>query len=199
MYEELIYPAAFLFLTIIPLLMYMGLKKIADPVPVWLPASLALATFGLLVLVKNLASFNGQATLDILLLFLLMALAVITPYSVFEKKIGVPTPALFFFLVYFIALFFSLMIFLHEGYEGRPYDHYSTILPFFYVGAALDSVIQFLNCGDAVYSFGSRIYDDIEIAGLYLEVIIVSGLSYAVFGYLFSWGRNRSSRQPPTQ
>jgi len=84
-----------LFIFVIPAVLYLALKIIADPVPFWLPLLPVIPVIGILYLSRGLFKGTGlveNILLPFSLIFLLSSLAVIGPYPLFEKKIGAKNP-----------------------------------------------------------------------------------------------------------
>jgi hypothetical protein len=193
MFSELFWPAlilgALISLLILPLLIYIGLKKIKNPVPFWLPAGFAIAAFLIsdIFLSKEQGMFAAVA--HALLFFLLCALAIIIPLPLFRKKMDLENtenvsyvliPAA---LVEIFCLVYSIVN-QHDMMIGRPWTHAADRFPFL-VGWLMDGVIQSYHATDVVYAYESPIYGLVMSAGFYLEVILVSGALYAVLCFLF--------------
>ncbi len=98
MNENLIFPLVMLlfliFILIIPSVLHAGVRKIATPVPFWLPLLLAAGVFliagGILGgdLIEKGNVFVGTLVIFTFIL-LLMSLAVITPYLWLREKTGI--------------------------------------------------------------------------------------------------------------
>jgi hypothetical protein len=174
-----------LFIFVIPTLLYHALKKIADPVPLWLPLLFVILVIGIFSsgliggqgLVKNLI-------IPFSLIFLLSSLAVIGPYPLFEKKIGAKNPWQVFTLMSFVGValfFFSTM---GERFEGQPSPALFSTFPL--SGWIFDGLVNILHLQDAVYAFDSHVYSILWECAFYLEVFFIAFLYYAVLGWVSS-------------
>ncbi|MDD1694734.1 MAG: hypothetical protein LUQ71_08420 [Methanoregula sp.] len=187
MYENLIFPLVVLlflvFVFIVPMVLYTCLKRIANPVPRWLPVALTIADLLLLswVLLSGVISEGDVLTGTLLIFFLmlmLVSLAVVTPYLFFGKKTSTDNPWITFSLLSFIgaALFFSTTM--AELKVGMPLPVFGSRMPG--SGWAVDTVISVLSLGDSVYAFDSPVYYPVLAVCLYLDVFVIAGLYYAV-------------------
>jgi len=187
MYEDLIFPLVtilfLLFIIIVPMALYTGLRKIADPVPLWLP--LLLTVFVLLAL-GGILQFNVFGKDSVLvgtlvyfsLLLLLTTLAVITPYFWFGKRTGIGRPWLVFSLMSFIGVALMFFTTMGESREGGPLPQFFLILPL--TGWIFDGLAAILNIQEIVYSGTLPVHTLLLAVGLYLEMFIIAGLYYVL-------------------
>jgi hypothetical protein len=176
-----------LFIFVFPTLLYLALKKIAEPVPFWLPLLLVIPVIGILILSSGL--FKGPGLVENILLpfsliFLLSTLAVIGPYPLFERKIGAKNPWQVFTLMSFVGValfFFSTM---GERLEGQPSPPLFSTFPL--SGWIFDGLANVLHLQDAVYAFNSTVYSTLWACAFYLEVFFIAFLYYAVLGLISS-------------
>jgi len=175
-----------IFLLAVPILLYEGLKKIRDPVPLRFP--LLLSGIVLLVLAGILRS-GLIGTVDVLtgtlgmaaLMLLVIALAVITPFSPFEKKIRIDPAWSLFPLLSLAGAYLLFIASVGESRAGGPLSWFTPLLPL--TGWILDDTATVLHVKDIVYAPGP-LYTFLLTAGLYLEVFIVAGLFYALLALL---------------
>jgi len=176
-----------LFIFIIPPLLYLALRKIADPVPFWLSLLPVIPVVGLQVLSSGLFKGSGLVENIILpfsLIFLLSSLAVIGPYPLFEKKIGAKNPWQIFALMSFMGMalfFFSTM---GDRLEGQPSPPLFSTFPL--SGWIFDGLANVLHFQDTVYAFNSPVYSTLWACAFYLEVFFIAFLYYAVLGLVSS-------------
>jgi hypothetical protein len=175
------------FILLVPWLLYTGLRKISDPVPLRLP--LLLAVFVLLVMggilqFKVLGKGNSMAgtLLMFSLMLLLTSLAVITPYFWFGNRTGIDRPLLIFSLLSFIGIFLMFWTTLGESREGGPLPRFFLLLPL--TGWFFDLLAYLLNIGDIVYSAALPVHTLLVAAGLYGEVFIIAAVFYALLSVL---------------
>ncbi|MFA4848733.1 MAG: hypothetical protein WC626_03320 [Methanoregula sp.] len=176
-----------IFLLAVPALLYAGLKKIADPVPLWLP--LLLSGIVLLVLAGSLqfrVINNSDVLLETLemaiLMLLVITLAVISPFPPFEKKIRIDPPIAIFPLLSLVGVYLLFLASLGESLEGGPLSWFSPLLPL--TGWILDGAAASLHIQDIVYAPGLQMHTILLATGLYLEVFIIAGLFYALLSVL---------------
>ncbi len=192
MYEDLIFPLVLLlfliFILFVPTLLYAGLRKIADPVPRWLPLLLALFVLlgmgGILQsnLIGHVNSMGGTLVMFSLML-LLTSLAVISPYLWFGEKTGIVRPWLIFSLLSFISVVLLFWSTMGESREGGPLPRFTLLLPL--TGWFLDGSAAILHIQETVYSSSLPVVHTLLLAvGLYLEVFIIAALFYAVLSML---------------
>ena len=191
MVEDLIFPLVMLlfviFILIVPWLLYTGIRKIADPVPLRLPlllAVLVLLVMGGILQFKVLGKGNSMAgTLLIFsLMLLLTSLAVITPYFWFGHKTGIDRPLLVFSLLSFIGVFLMFWTTLGESREGGPLNQFFLLLPL--TGWIFDLLASHLTIGDIVYSSALPVHTLLLAVGLYLEVFVIAVIFYALLSAL---------------
>jgi drug/metabolite transporter (DMT)-like permease len=191
MYEDLIFPLimvlSLLFIIIVPCLLYAGLKKIANPVPLWLPLLLAVVV---LLVMGGILQFhiftepNSMAgTLVYFFLFLILtSLAVITPYLWIGEKNTTGRPWLILALLSFIGVIMMFWTTMGESKEGGPLPQFFPLLPL--TGGILDVSASLLNSRDIVYSADLPVHTLLLAAGLYLEVFIMATLICVLAGML---------------
>ena len=191
MYEDLIFPLVLLlfliFILVVPVLLYKGCRKIADPIPLRLPL---LSVVVILMVMLGLTQLNvithGNSLVGTLLVFSLMllltTLAVITAYIWFGKRTGIDRPWATFTLLTFIGVFLMFWSTMGESREGGPLPGFSLILPL--TGWIFDGAAALLNIRDIVYSPVLPVHTLLHEIGLYMEVLIVAGLFYAVMNML---------------
>jgi len=176
-----------IFLLAVPALIYAGLKKITDPVPLWLPLLLS----GIVLLVQagslQLGIFNNSDVLAetlvvAVLMLLVITLAVISPFPPFEKKIRIDPPWSLFPLLSFAGAYLLFLASTGESMEGGPLPWFSPLLPL--NGWVLDDTAAALHVQDIVYAPGLQIHTILLAAGLYMEVFIIAGLFYALLSVL---------------
>ncbi|MCK9630059.1 MAG: hypothetical protein M0R30_00295 [Methanoregula sp.] len=187
MYENLIFPLVVLiflvFVLIIPVLLYRGLKKLADPVPPWIPVGLAIVTLFLLAVLQradkvlDLGALTGT-TVMFALMFLLVSLAVVTPYFYFEKKTGTDAPWLIFSLLSFVGCCLFFYTTMAELLHGMPLPLFNSRMPG--SGWFLDTIISALSLNEFVYAFESPVYLIGLAICLYLDVLVIAAMYYAV-------------------
>lgn len=176
-----------LFILVIPTLLYLALKKISDPVPLWLPLLPVVPVIGILYLSGSLFKGTGlveNILLPFSLIFLLSSLAVIGPYPIFEKKIGAKNPWILFPLMSFVGValfFFSTM---GDRLAGQPSPPLFSTFPL--SGWIFDGMANLLNLQDLVYAFDSHVYSILWACAFYLEVFFIAFLYYAMLGLVSS-------------
>jgi hypothetical protein len=189
MYENLIPPLIILsfiiFLIVIPALLYTGLKKIADPVPLRYPLLLAVAVVLVMAVFLQLTMNNKDNPIAgamgyYLLLFTLISLAVITPYFLLGKKIRIDRPLLMFSLLSFMGVALLLFNSMGETTVEGPRSPFFPGLPL--TGWLLDGAASMLNIQGIVYSATLPLYSVLFAVGLSLEVFIIAALFYALLG-----------------
>jgi len=176
-----------LFIFVIPAVLYLALKKIADPVPLWLPLLLVIPVIGILYLSSGLFKGSGlveNILLPFSLIFLLSSLAVIGPYPLFERKIGAKNPWQIFALMSFVGMalfFFSTM---GDRLTGQPSPPLFSTFPL--SGWIFDGLASVLHLQDVVYAFNSMVYSTLWACAFYLEIFFIAFLYYAVLGWVSS-------------
>jgi len=174
-----------LLIFVIPTVLYLALKKIADPVPLWLPLLPVIPVIGIF----SSGLVGGQGLVENILLpfsliFLLSSLAVIGPYPLFEKKIGAKNLWQVFTLMSFVGValfFFSTM---GDRLEGQPSPPLFSTFPL--SGWIIDGLANVLHLQDAVYAFNSHVYSTLWACAFYLEIFFIAFLYYAVLGWVSS-------------
>jgi hypothetical protein len=188
MYEDLFPPLIILlflvFIFVIPVVVYAGFRRIADPVPFWYP--LVPAAVVLLVMVglsrqKSVFGDNSSmaGTLVIFSLMLLLnTLAVISSYLRFGKKTGTDQPWPAFTLLSFVGIFLMFWSTMGESREGGPLTLFGLVLPL--TGWIFDIPAAIFHIQDIVYSPALPVYSILFGVGLFLEMVVVAGLFYAL-------------------
>jgi len=176
-----------LFIFIVPPLLYAGLKKFRDPVPVCLPVILSILVVGVLAGIRASGIISAENTLvgtviSFFLLLLLVDLAVIAPFPYFGKKIGITNPWMIFSLPAFIGAYLLFYTTAGEMYVGQPLPPLSAPLPL--TGWILDGVVSVLGLQETMYAFGSPVYAILREIGLWFEVFIVAIVYYGVLSIL---------------
>ncbi|MCK9630044.1 MAG: hypothetical protein M0R30_00220 [Methanoregula sp.] len=194
---SIIIEVAFLFIiAVVPLLLYAGLKRIVNPVPVVLPVLIAgiiiipldyitlkLFTLDLIRMERGDVILLSNAFFALVILF--GAVAVVTAFAYLKRKMAqkwhwiAMAPAAFAG-----AVCTGISLIIETTAEG-PWPHYFHRLPVF-IGVFMDYIIAVFHLGDVVYGHGSQVYNLILYAGLFLEVFIVSVLVYALTCFLWS-------------
>jgi drug/metabolite transporter (DMT)-like permease len=191
MYEDLIFPVVMLlfviFILIVPALLYAGLRKIANPVPLRLPLLLAvvvLLVMGGILQFHVFSEPNSMAgTLALFsLMLLLTSLAVITPYFWFGDKTGIDRPWLIFSLLSFIGVVLMFLSTMGESREGGPLPRFFPLLPL--TGGILDVSASVLHVQDIVYSPAFPVHTLLIAAGLYIEVFVIVAMFYVLLSRL---------------
>ena len=176
-----------LFIFFVPPLLYRGLKKAADPVPLYLPVILSVFVMGALAGIGDLHIISEDNVVAgtiaaFLLLLLFVDFAVIAPYPIFERKIGVIATWKVFSLPSFIGAFLLFYMTAGEAYVGRPMPPFSAPLPL--TGWILDGAASAFGLQGVVYAFGSPVYEILRETGLWFEVIIIAIAYYWVLSVL---------------
>lgn len=191
MYEDLIFPLVIilflLFIVVVPMALYTGIRRIANPVPFWLPLLLA---FLVLLAMEGIFRFRVIGNDSVLagtlvyfsLLLLLTSLAVITPYLWFGKRTGINRPWLVFSLLSFISVGLMFFTTMGESREGGPLPQFFQMLPL--TGWIFDGLANLLHIQDIAYSATLTVHTLLLAIGLYLEVFIIAGLFYILPGVL---------------
>jgi len=176
-----------LFVFILPPLLYLALKKIADPVPLWVSPLFAVIVLGFLY-TGIISSDNAYENNLILfaLIFLISTFAVIGPYPFFEKKIRIQNPWKLFPFAAFIGTALFLIATMGEIYAGRPWSAFSSSLPL--TGWILDGLANLLQVQGTVYAYYSHVYRTLWACGFYLEIFIIAVVYYAVLARLYPAG-----------
>jgi hypothetical protein len=114
------------------------------------------------------------------LLFILLGLAVITPYFWIGKRTGIRRPWIIFAVLSFLSVALWLFSTLGESREGGPYSPFFPALPL--TGWILDGAASILPIPIVYTSLPLHIV--LFEAGLYLEIFIVAAIVYAILGLL---------------
>lgn len=189
MLQELLFPLlVLLFLAFAfagPLLLYHGLKRLADPVHPALPlllSGLVMVLWGWIqvsMLLKDAGVVAGTLAV-FTLMFLLVTLAIVTAYSFFCRPLSAGDPWLAFSLLAFIGnsmFFLTTMGHLRVGMSLPPLG---SRMPG--AGNLLDFAITALDAGDIVYAFDSSLYSFALGFALYLNVFVLSAGYFWVLG-----------------
>lgn len=193
MYENLIFPSV-LFLVIFfiiagPAACYLALRKIADPVPYWVPlalAALVLLVMGSLLWSGMIGESNTLSSVLVIysLTFLLLSLAIATPYLWFKNMTGIDRPWLIFSLLSLISIalvFFSTM---GEHRTGELHSPFSPAI--LLTGWILDGFTSFFGLQEIVYSPALPVHTLLYTFGICLQAFIIAAVYFA----LMSVGRS---------
>ena len=182
-----------IFIFAVPVLLYLGLRKIANPVPLWLPLFIS----GLVVLVLagilQAGIFNNTDPLVTTLLLatimlLVMTLAVISPFPYFEKKIRIDPLMIVFPLISLVGVYLLFLASMGESKQGGPLSSFSLLLPI--TGWLFDGAATLLHGGDVVYS-SPLLHTVILAIGYYFEVFILAGVFYLVMSLMPEAGNRK--------
>lgn len=186
MYENLIFPAVLVLVIIFiiagPSACYLALRKIADPVPYWHPLALTalvqVAMGGLLWSGVIGESTTLSSVLVIYsLTFLLLSLAIATPYLWFKKKTGIDRPWLIFSLLSIISIalvFFSTM---GEHPTGELLPPFSPDL--LLTGWIFDGIAWIFSLQEIVYSPALPVHTLLYTLGLYIQTFIIAAVYFS--------------------
>jgi len=170
-----------------PWLLLTGLRKLADPVPLYLPVLVSgivlLVTCGLSVsgILENAGVLAG--TLGVFgIMFLMVTLAVITPYCYFRSAEKNGDPWMILSLLAFIGNFLVYFTILDAVRTDRPLPLFGSRM--IGSGHLLDIVISALGVGETVYTISSPFYFVIMVAALWLDVFIISFLYFWLLSLL---------------
>ena len=192
MNENLIFPAVLVLVIIFviagPAACYLALRKIADPVPSWLPlvlAALVLVVMGGLLWSGVIGESNTLSSVIVIysITFLLLSLAIATPYLWFKKKTGIDRPWLIFSLLSIISIalvFFSTM---GEHRTGELLPPFSPDL--LLTGWILDGFTGIFGLREIVYSPALPVHSLFYTFGICLQAFIIAAVYFA----LISFGR----------
>jgi len=171
------------FLLAVPALLYAGLKKIASPVPLWLPLILSGIVLAVSVQpgVINTGDVLAGSLVMATIMLLVISLAVISPFPPFEKRIAIDSGAVFP-LLSLAGAYLLFLASLGESLEGGPLPWFSPLLPL--TGWILDGAAAVFHVQDIVYAPGLPIHTILLAVGLYLEVFIIAALFYALLSVL---------------
>jgi hypothetical protein len=186
-YENLILPLVIilflLFILVVPSVLYRAIRKIADPVSVWMPVLLA----GVVLLVMaGILRFNliardntlaGTLVIFSLILFL-TSLGIITPYLWFGKKTGIDRPWLIFSCLSFFGVASMFYTTMGHSYEGQPLSPFGQLLPL--TGWILDSLAALFNLQEIVYSALLPVHTILLAFGLYLQILIIATVYFGL-------------------
>lgn len=191
MVQELILPLLcilFLFFVIAgPVLLYRGLKRLADPVPPALPLLIS----GLVIVLWGWIQVSGilkdagvvAGTLAVFtLMFFLVTLAIVTAYSFFSRPVSDGGPWLAFALLAFIGNCMFFLTTMGHYRVGMPLPDLGSRVPG--SGNLLDLAITALNVGDIAYAFDSPVYSPALAFALYLNVFVLSAGYFWVLSML---------------
>ena len=182
-----------LFVFIIPLLLYCGLKRILNPIPLWQFPLFAIVVIDLIY--TGILSSNNLYNNELLLFALILLLstcAVIGPYPMFEKRIRIKNSWIVLSSAAFIGSALFIMTTLGEIYVGRPWPAFSSSLPL--TGWIFDGLTNLLHAQDAVYAYYSPMYRTLWACGFYLEILVIAIVFYAVLARRFPGDINPGPR-----
>ena len=170
-----------------PWLALTAMRKLADPVPVYLPVLVAvivliitcwLSVSGMLysagVLVGTLTVFS--------IMFLLVTLAVVTPYCWFRKPERNGDSWLSLALLAFIGNFLTYFTILDGVRPDRPLPFFGSRFPG--SGNLLDLIVSGSGLGEAVYSVHFPCYIVLMMAALWLDVLFISAVYFGLLSVL---------------
>ena len=160
-----------------PWLVLTVMRKLADPVPVFLPVLCAVVVliitcwfsfsgilYGIGVLLGTLSVFS--------IMFLLVTLAVVTPYCWFWKP-GIKRENWFALsLLAFIGNFMTYFTILDGVRSDRPLPFFGSRFPG--SGNLLDLIVSGSGLGEAVYTVHSPWYIVLMMTALWLDVLFLS-------------------------
>ncbi len=182
-----------LFVFIIPLLLYCGLKRILNPIPLWLFPLFAILVIDFIYTgVFSRSDTYGNDLVLFTLCLLISTFAVISPYPAFEKRIRIKNSWIVLCSAAFIGATLFLMTTLGEIYVGRPWPAFSSSLPL--TGWIFDGLVNLLHASDLVYAYYSPVYRTLWVCGFYLEILVIAIVYYAVLGRRFP-GDTNTGRQ----
>jgi hypothetical protein len=193
MHENLILPAVLVLVIIFiiagPAVCYLALRKIADPVPSWLPlalAALVLLVMGGILWSGVIGATNTLTSVLVIysLMFLLLSLAIATPYIRFKKRTGIDRPWLIFSLLSIISIalvFFSTM---GEHRTGELLPPFSPDI--LLTGWILDGLAGIFGIQEIVYSPALPVHTLLYTLGICLQAFIIAAVYFA----LMSIGRS---------
>jgi hypothetical protein len=173
-----------LFVFILPLLLYYGLKRIVNPIPLWLFPLFAIGVIGLIY--TGILSGDGPNvnTLVLFTLYLLLSTcAVIGPYPVFEKRIRIKNSWTVLCFTAFVGAVLYFLTTMGEIYVGKPWPAFFSSLPL--TGWIFDGLANLLQVQDVVYAYYSHVYRTLWACGFYLEILVIALVYYAVLARRF--------------
>lgn len=186
MYENLIFPAVLVlvifFIIAGPAACYLALRKIANPVPSWLPlvlAALVLLVMGGLLWSGVIGESNTLTSVLVIysLTCLLLSLAIVTPYLWLKNKTRIDRPWLIFSLLSIISIalvFFSTM---GEHRTGELLPPFSPDL--LLTGWILDGFTGIFGLQQIVYSPALPVHTLLYTLGLYMQAFIIAAVYFS--------------------
>jgi hypothetical protein len=193
MNENLIFPAVLVLVIIFviagPAACYLALRKIADPVPSWLPlalAALVLVTMGGFLWSGVIGESNTLTSVLVIysLTFLLISLAIATPYLWFKNKTGIDRPWLIFSLLSIISIALVVFSTMGEHRIGESLPPFSPDL--ILTGWILDGLAWIFSLQEIVYSPALPVHTLLYTLGISLQAFIIAAVYFA----LMSIGRS---------
>ncbi|MFA5332252.1 MAG: hypothetical protein WC342_07725 [Methanoregula sp.] len=165
-----------LFIFAVPSILYLGIKKIADPVPYYFPPVVGIAVIILLGYCMTGSGISENVTGFITAIFLLVSVAIIGPYPLFEKKIGARFPWHIFPLMSFLGIVIFFIPSMGESVPGSSLPLFGTASPL--TGWIFDGFANLLSLQDVMYATNSPVYTIFWAGSFYLEVFVISFLYY---------------------
>jgi hypothetical protein len=170
-----------------PWLALRGMRKLADPVSVYLPVLVAvivlIITCGLSV--SGMLSSAGvlAGTLTVFsIMFLLVTLAVVTPYCWFKKPGIQGDNWLSLSLLAFIGNFMTYFTILDGVRPDRPLPFFGSRFPG--SGNLIDLIVSGSGFGEIVYTVHSPVYIVFMMASLWLDVLFISAVYFGLLSVL---------------
>lgn len=165
-----------LFIFAVPSVLYLGIKKIADPVLIYVLPILGIAVIILFGYCMTGSGISENVTGFITAIFLLISLAVIGPYPLFEKKIGARSPWQIFPLMSFLGIAIFFIPSMGESVPGSSLPLFGTASPL--TGWIFDGFANLLSLQDVMYATNSPVYTIVWAGSFYLEVFVISLVYY---------------------
>ncbi len=163
------------------------MRKLADPVPVYLPILVAVVVLIITcwISVSGMLSSAGVlvGTLTVFsIMFLLVTLAVVTPYFWFRKPERNRDSWLGLTLLAFIGNFLTYFTILDGVKPDRPLPFNGSRFPG--SGNLLDLIVSGSGFGEAVYTVHSPWYIVLMMAALWLDVLFISAVYLGLLSVL---------------
>jgi hypothetical protein len=166
-----------------PWLALKGMRKLADPVPVYLPVLVAVVV----LIITSWLSFSGllysaggiTGTLVVFsIMFFLVTLAIVTPYCWFRKPGMTKESWLSLSLLAFIGNFMTYFTILDGVRSDRPLPFFASRFPG--SGNLLDLIVSGSGFGEAIYTVHSPWYFVLMMAALWLDVLFISAMYFGL-------------------
>lgn len=191
MFQELLFPLLVLLFLVFaiagPILLYRGLKRLADPVSPALPLLISILVFVLYGWIQASGFLKDAGvvagTLAVFtLMFFLVTLAIVTAYSFFSRPVSDRDPWLVFALLAFIGNCIFFLTTMGHVRVGMSLPLLGSRMPG--SGDLIDLAITALNAGDIVYAFDSLVYSSALAFALYLNIFVLSAGYFWVLSIL---------------